>query len=263
MRHTFAVAPTINATTIYILVGIVGTTISPYLFFWDTSEVVEEEITHHRLNINKNNVGPKLTFRYLKNVRLDNLLGMTLTVVSAWFIVVACASVLYSNNIHTISNAADAARALEPLVHSFPSAGLVAKIIFSVGIIGIGLLAVPVLAGSSAYAISEMLGWREGLYRKFSKAVGFYMVIIVATIVGLVINLIGIDPIQALVFTAVFNGVASVPLIWMITRIGNNPTIMGQYKNGRLSNLVVRVTFVAVTLVVLALFFFLLTGQIS
>jgi len=137
----------------------------------------------------------------------------------------------------------------------FPNAGLVAKLIFSVGIIGLGLLAVPVLAGSSSYAISETLGWREGLYRKFKRAAGFYTVIIVATLVGLGINFLGIDPIKALVFTAVFNGIASVPLLFMIAKVGNNKKIMGQYKNGILSNIFVRLAFVVVAISVLALFY--------
>ena len=260
-RHTFAVLPTINAQTIYILVGVLGTTISPYCFFWDTSEVVEEEIAHHRLSGNKDSV-PKITKNFLKSIRLDNFFGMTLSLVTGWFIVIACASVLHDNGVTTINSAADAARALEPLVTSFPNAGLVAKLIFSVGIIGIGLLAVPVLAGSSAYAISEMLGWKEGLYRKFSKAIGFYAVIIVATIVGLLINFVGINPIHALIFTAVFNGIAAVPLLWMIIRIGNNSKIMNGYQNGILSNIFVRVSLLVMTAAVVALFYFLFAGQL-
>lgn len=261
LRNTFAVMPTINADTIYILVGILGTTVSPYCFFWDTSEVVEEEISHHRLSMTGNS--PKISRRFLRNVRLDNFFGMTLATVTAWFIVVACASVLFSSNITEINTAADAARALEPLVQGFPNAGLIAKIIFSVGIIGIGLLGVPVLAGSSAYAISEAFGWKEGLYRKFNKAIGFYVVIILATVIGLVINFIGIDPIQALIFTAVFNGIAAVPLLWMVSKIGNNKKIMGEYKNGILSNIFVKIAFAVMTAAVLALFFFLFTGNLK
>jgi len=254
-RNTFAVVPTINADTIYILVGIFGTTVSPYCFFWDTSEIVEEEIASHRLSETGKN--PRIGKRFLKNIRLDNFMGMTLATVTAWFIVVACASVLFTNGITGINTAADAAKALEPLVQGFPYAGLIAKIIFSVGIIGIGLLAVPVLAGSSAYAISETLGWKEGLYRKFSKAIGFYIVIIVATVVGLAMNLIGIDPIQALIFTAVFNGIAAVPLLWMIARVGNNSNIMGQYKNGTVSNIFVRIALVVMSAAVITLFAFM------
>ncbi len=260
IHNTFAVMPTINATTIYILVGILGTTISPYCFFWDTSEEVEEEISKHRLSETGKN--PKITKHYLKNIRLDNFFGMTLATITAWFIIVACASTLNVAGITQINDASDAARALEPLVSGFPYAGLVAKLIFSGGIIGIGLLAVPVLAGSSAYAICETLGWKEGLYRKFSKAKGFYLVIIAATLVGLAINFIGINPFQALIFTAVFNGIAAVPLIWMVAKIGSDKKIMGEYKNSVISNIFVRITFVVMTIAVLALFYFVITGQI-
>ena len=186
---------------------------------------------------------------------------MTLATVTAWFIVMACASVLFKNGITEINTAADAARALEPLVQGFPYAGLIAKLIFSVGIIGIGLLAVPVLAGSSAYAISEAFGWKEGLYRKFTRATGFYIVIIAATVIGLAMNFLGIDPIKALIFTAVFNGIAAVPLLWMIARVGNNTNIMGAYKNGLLSNIFVRIALVVMIVAVLTLFFFMATGQ--
>ncbi len=138
---------------------------------------------------------------------------------------------------------------------------MVAKLIFSVGIIGLGLLAVPVLAGSSSYAISESLGWKEGLHRKFKRAFGFYVVIILATLVGLAINFLGIDPIKALIFTAVFNGVASVPLLFMIAKVGNNSQVMGDYKNGLLSNIFVRLAFIIMTISVIALFYFMAVGN--
>lgn len=259
LRNTFTIAPKLNVASVYILVGILGTTISPYLFFWDTSEVVEEEIAHHRLSQTGN--VPHISKHFLKGIRIDNFAGMTLAGVTAWFIVMACAAVLFKNGITQINTAADAARALEPLVRGFPHAGLIAKLIFSIGIIGIGLLAVPVLAGSSAYAISETLGWKEGLYRKFNRAIGFYVVIIGATVVGLAINFLGIDPIKALIFTAVFNGIASVPLLWMIVRVGNNANIMGPYKNGRLSNIFVRLALVVMSIAVLTLFYFMATGK--
>ncbi len=258
-RNTFSMNIAINAETIYILVGMIGTTISPYLFFWDTSEVVEEEISSKRIGVN--GLGdPKISKRFLRAIRLDNFVGMTLATVTAWFIVIACASVLFKNGITEINTAADAASALEPLVQGFPNAGLIAKLIFSVGIIGVGLLAVPVLAGSSSYAISETFGWKEGLFRKFKKASGFYMIIILATFVGLLINFIGIDPIQALIFTAVFNGIAAVPLLWMLVRVGNSSEIMGVYKNNFISNLFVRAALVVMTVAVLALFYFMIFG---
>ncbi|HMT55995.1 MAG TPA: divalent metal cation transporter, partial [Candidatus Saccharibacteria bacterium] len=156
------------------------------------------------------------------------------------------------------NTAADAARALEPLVEGFPNAGLIAKLIFSTGIIGLGLLAVPVLAGSSSYAISEAFGWREGLYRKVKRAFGFYAVIIIATFAGLMINFLGIDPIKALVFTAVFNGIAAVPLLFMIAKVGNDASIMGDYKNGVLSNTFVRLATLLMTLAVLILFYLMI-----
>jgi Mn2+/Fe2+ NRAMP family transporter len=173
---------------------------------------------------------------------------MAIASIGAWFIVVTAASVLHANGITEITSAADAARAIEPLVSSFPNAGLVAKIIFSVGVIGLGLLAVPVLAGSSSYAISEAFGWKEGMHRKFKKATAFYLTIGVATIVGLLINLLGIDPIKALIFSAVFNAIAAIPLLFMIAKIGNSAAILGQYKNGWLANTFVRLAAVVMTI---------------
>lgn len=260
IKNTFAVMPVINSETVYIFVGIIGTTISPYLFFWDTSEVVEEEISNHRLLISGGS--PKISKKFLRNLRIDNFLGMTLSVLTGWFIVILCASVLNANNITNIESAADAAKALEPLVSTFPYAGLIAKLIFSIGILGIGLLAVPILAGSSAYAISEVFGWKEGLYRKFNKAIGFYAVIIIATIIGLLINFVGINPIQALIFTAVFNGVAAVPLLLMIFKIGNSQKIMGQYKNGWLSRVFIFITILIMIAAVLSLFYFIATNSL-
>lgn len=257
LKSTFTVHPSVTSETLYILVGMLGTTISPYLFFWDTSEVVEEEIA--KKNTKKIGIVPKSTKRFLRSLRLDNFVGMTLASITAWFIVIACASTLNRHGITEINTAADAARALEPLVKGFPNAGLIAKLIFSVGIIGIGLLAVPVLAGSSAYAISEAAGWREGLYRKFKRAVGFYGIIIVATLAGLGMNFLGIDPIKALVFTAVFNGVSAVPLLILIAKIGNNTSVMGEYKNGRLSNIGVWTAFIVMTAAALLLFVSFLT----
>lgn len=255
IKSTFLTIPQINKETIYIMVGVVGTTISPYLFFWDTSEVVEEEISQHRLTGSGDS--PKISKKYLRNIRLDNFFGMTLASLTAWFIVVACSSVLFKNGITNINSAADAALALEPLVSGFANSGFIAKLIFSVGVIGTGLLSIPVLAGSSSYAISEMFGWKEGLYRKFSRAIGFYAVIIIATLIGLLINFLGIDPIQALIFTAVFNGIAAIPLLFMIIRIGSNHSIMGQYKNGILSSVFVRIAFLVMVVAALALFGFL------
>jgi NRAMP (natural resistance-associated macrophage protein)-like metal ion transporter len=234
-------------TVIMIMVGLIGTTISPYLFFWDTSEIVEDEITHRRLGLKKLHL-PKITRHFLRNVWIDNVVGMTLAAITAWFIMIVCATVLNSHGVTEITTAADAARALEPLVQGFPNAGLIAKLIFSVGILGTGLLAIPVLAGSCSYAIAEAFGWKEGLSRKVKKAKGFYIVIIIATIVGLLINFTGIDPIQALVWAAVVNGIAAVPLLTMIARIGRNDKIMGDHKIGNLSRVGIWVAFVTMAI---------------
>ena len=255
LTRTFIPNIQLDSSTIYIIVGILGTTISPYLFFWNTSEVVEDEVETHRISNSSTGATPHISKNFIKKIRLDNIAGMTLASVSAWFIVIACASTLNASGITEITSAQDAAAALEPLVHGFPNAGLIAKLLFSVGIIGIGLLAVPVLAGSSSYAISEALGIKEGLYRKFKKAHGFYGIIALAILAGLLINFMGIDPIQALIFTAVFNAVASVPLLWMIFRVGNNPDIMGTYKNSRLSNAGVLSAFIVMAVATLVLFY--------
>ena len=256
---TFSLPKHIGFDIIYIFVGMLGTTISPYLFFWDTSEVVEEEIASRRLD--QTGRPPTITKHFMRSLQIDNLVGMTLTTVTAWFIVIVCASVLFKNGTTTINTAADAARALQPLVKGFPHAGLIAKLIFSVGIVGIGLLAIPVLTGSSSYAISEAAGWKEGLHYRFKKARAFYGVIAVATIIGLSINFLGINPIKALVFTAVFNGIASIPLLFLIARVGNNTQIMGAHKNTRISNVFINSAFVVMTVSVLILFFAMATGR--
>lgn len=255
IAYTFVPHVALNRETIYIIVGILGTTISPYLFFWNTSEVVEDEVESRRISISSGTGTPIISKRFLHKVRLDTFAGMSLAVLSAWFIVIACAAVLHAHGITEIENAQDAAAALEPLVHGFPHSGLIAKLLFSVGIIGTGFLAVPVLAGSSSYAISEALGIKEGLYRKFGKARGFYGIIAVATLAGLIINFIGIDPIQALIFTAVFNAIAAVPLLFMIYRVGNNTSIMGKYKNSRWSNIGVMAAFLVMGTATLVLFY--------
>lgn len=260
IMQTFTPQLEFNQQTIYMIVGILGTTISPYLFFWNTSEVVEGMVETKRIGISSGTGTPVISKRFIRKVRIDTVAGMSLAIVSAWFIVIACASVLNAHGITEINNAQDAAAALEPLVQGFPHSGLIAKILFSVGIIGTGLLAVPVLAGSSSYALSEAFGIREGLYRKVGKARGFYSIIALAVLAGLGINFIGIDPIQALIFTAVFNAVAAVPLLWMILRIGNNEKIMGIYKNSRWSNLGIITAFILMSAGVVVLFISILTG---
>ena len=240
-------------TFLFIAVGVFGTTITPYLFFWQASGEVEEEIAHHRLA--QKGGTPSGVKKFLREVRIDTTVGMFAAEIAQWFIIITTATVLFSHGITNINTAADAARALEPLVHSFPNSGQLAKDIFAIGVIGLGLLAIPVLAGSTAYAISEAFNWREGLYRKFNKARGFYGVIIVSTLVGLLMNFVGINPIKALVFAAVFNGVTAVPLLFMINRINANEKILGEYKGGMLSQSVIWITFVIMGLGAIGMFY--------
>ncbi len=240
-----------NFTVIMIMVGLIGTTISPYLFFWDTSEVVEDEITHKRLGLNHLHA-PKITRHFLRNVWIDNVVGMTLAAITAWFIMIVCATVLNSHGVTEINTAADAAKALEPLIPG-QLAGVLSKVIFSVGVLGTGLLAIPVLAGSCSYAISEAFGWKEGLSRKVKKAKGFYIVIIIATLIGLGMNFVGIDPIQALVWAAVVNGIAAVPLLTMIARIGVNKKIMGDHTISFLGRAGIWVAFIAMAFAAMAM----------
>ncbi len=241
---------------LYIIVAILGTTISPYLFFWQASEVVEDEVAAHRL-AQRGGI-PKLSAPYLRKLRIDNAFGMLFSNVTAWFIIVVAAVVLNTGGITNIATASDAAQALEPLVHGFPNAGYLAKVIFAVGVIGIGLLSVPVLAGASSYAIAETFNWREGLFRKFKQAREFYLVIILGTLAGLAFNFLRLDPIKALIFSAVFNGLAAVPLIFIIARVARRRDVMGEYRSGGWSQLGLWTAFGVMSLAALALLYSLL-----
>ncbi len=240
---------------IFIVVGVFGTTITPYMFFWQASQEVEEEIEGKIL---EEGGKPSLTKQFVSNLRIDTTVGMIIAEIVQWFIIITTATMLFANGITNIDSAADAARALEPLVAGFSNAGQIAKIIFAIGVVGLGLLAIPVLAGSAAYALSEAFGWREGLYKKFGQAKAFYGVIIVATLVGLLLNFIGVDPIKALIFTAVFNGISAIPLLFIIARINGRKDILGEYVGGRLSKTFVWLTFSIMALSGLALFYTLL-----
>jgi len=174
---------------------------------------------------------------------------------ATWCIIVVAAVVLNSHGITNITTSADAAKALEPLVKTFPNSGYLAKVIFSIGIIGLGLLAIPVLSGSASYALSESLSWKEGLNLKLKRAHGFYGVITIATIIGLIINFVGIDPIKALIVTAVINGIVAVPLIFLIIKISTNKKIMAQHTGGWFSKIALWITFISMSAAAIALFF--------
>ena len=240
LRATFVPHIEFTPAFFFIITGVIGTTISPYMFFWEASQEVEEEKSKRMIH----NGTPAITEPYMKRLRLDNFLGMVSSQIAAWCVIVVGATVLHSNGVTHITSAAQAAKALEPLVHTFPHAGFLAELIFAIGIIGVGLLAVPVFSGSAAFALSEALNWRAGLNLKLKRAHGFYGVITIATLIGLMINFVGINPMQALVVTAVINGVIAVPLIFLIARIARNREIMGEHRSGMLSNVLVWATFV-------------------
>jgi len=203
------------------IVAVLGTTISPYLFFWQANEEVEEEIAAHRTRVTK---------RDLSGMRIDTLVGMFFSNLVMFFIIMTVASTLHANGVTSIDTAAQAAEALRPIAGDF------AFLLFALGIVGTGLLAVPILAGSASYAVAEAVGWNGGLYRKFNEARGFYGVIITATLIGLLFNFLDIPPFKLLYQTAVLNGLAAPPLLVMILLIANNKKIMGTRVNGWFSN---------------------------
>jgi NRAMP (natural resistance-associated macrophage protein)-like metal ion transporter len=254
---TFLPHVELNFEFFFIITGVLGTTISPYMFFWQASQEVEEE---KELHLTSRYGKPKIGAQFIKNLRLDNLTGMIFSEFATWSIIVVAATVLHQNGITNVTSAAEAAKALEPLVQTFPYSGFLSKLIFAIGIMGLGLLSIPILSGSAAYAISEAFNMKEGLNLKLKKAHGFYGVITIATLIGLMINFIGIDPIKALVFTAVFNGVAAVPLIFLIARIARNKKIMGEYRSGWLSNTTVWITFIVMLASAVAMFYTLAQG---
>jgi NRAMP (natural resistance-associated macrophage protein)-like metal ion transporter len=202
------------------LVAIFGTTISPYLFFWQAGQEVEEQ---HRRHIKPLHISPRKTAgAELRRIRLDTLVGMGFSHLVALCIVIATAATLHANGVREIGSAAQAAEALRPI------AGDLAFTLFAVGIIGTGILAVPILAGSAAYAVSETFGWTEGLNRKPREAKAFYGVIVFATAGGIALNFIGIDPMKALYWAAVVNGLLAPPLMVVTMLIATNRKVMGR-----------------------------------
>ncbi|HKE54137.1 MAG TPA: divalent metal cation transporter [Actinomycetota bacterium] len=213
--------PTFQPTlaSVEALVAIFGTTISPYLFVWQAGEEVEERKAHH--------IG-RVDARQLRRMRVDVLSGMSAGVLVMFSIMVSAASTLGAHGANDVQTAAQAARALEPI------AGRFAALLFAAGIVGTGLLAIPTLAGSAAYALAETFGWREGLGRKPRQAPGFYGLIGGAIVIGLAINFLGIDPIRALYVSAILNGLAAPPLILLMLILANAKS--GRHRSGWLSN---------------------------
>ena len=248
------VIPTIRFNKDYLLnlVAILGTTISPYLFFWQASQEIEEEINEGKTTVRSRKNVSKVELKWM---RTDVVAGMLLSNVVMWFIIATTASTLFQHGIKNIDSAPKAAEALRPIAGDF------AYLLFAVGIIGTGLLAVPILAGSAAYAVAETFKLRKGLYRKLRQAHGFYSVITFSTLLGFATNLIGINPIQALYYTAVLNGIVAPPLLVMIMLIGKNRSIMKSKVNGRVSNTLGWITTIAMGIAAVALSLTLGAGQ--
>ena len=226
-RATFV--PQIQFTSEYIttIVAILGTTISPYLFFWEASEEVEEEKSEGRKDVTARRGA---TDKEIKKEKLDTIVGMLFCNLVFYFVIVSAGATLHVSGQTQIQSATEAAQALRPLAGDF------ATVLFGIGLIGAGLLAVPVLTGSAAYAVAETFGWTSGLDEKPRHAKKFYAVIAASTLVGVVIDFAGINPISALFWTAVINGVVAPPLLVVIMLVANNKRVMGERTNGRWTN---------------------------
>lgn len=253
MKATFI--PTIkwNKEFIGMLVAILGTTISPYLFFWQTAMEAEDvKSVKRQMMVNKRLVsinGEKLTGEehkkkenkllglLISKMSLDVNLGMLLSNMIMFFTILATGTALYNQGIRQIDTVEQAAKALEPV------AGKASYLLFALGVIGTGFLAIPVLSGSLSYIISETFGWKGNLDRKFNQAKPFYAVIIVSVILGLLMNYIGISPVDALLYTAILYGVTSPVIIAILLHISNNRKVMGEFTNGRISNILGLATF--------------------
>ncbi len=240
--------PTIQFDKAYIsiLVGILGTTISPYLFFWQASVEVEEMKSRKKhLIVNK---------RIITAMKTDVDLGMTFSGLIMFFIILTTGTVLYNGGVHQIDTVEQAAMALKPL------AGDLAYLLFAIGVIGTGLIAIPVLSGSLSFIIAETFGWKQGLEKKFHEAKAFYMVIALSLLLGLALNYIGISPVKALIFTAILYGLTAPVLIAMILHISNNKKIMGEFVNDKKANIVGFTALIIMSVAAIALLYLYIFG---
>ena len=224
LHGTFVPKISLDHDYLLLVVAVLGTTISPYLFFWQASQEVEEMRTKR--------ARPRLPLKILTRggggelarITIDTTVGMMFSNVIAYFIILATAATLNGHGITRIQTAADAAEALRPI------AGDAAFLLFALGIVGTGLLAIPVLAGSAGYAVAELFGWPSTLEANFPQAVGFYTIILAATVIGFAMGFLPLNPIQLLVWTAVINGIVAVPIMAMMMLIVTNKTAMGRFQ---------------------------------
>jgi NRAMP (natural resistance-associated macrophage protein)-like metal ion transporter len=220
-----AVVPSLDFSKeqIYLVCAILGTTISPYLFFWQTSQEVEEQILDGKTTLKLRQ--SETSKKEISLMRQDVWSGMLLSNIVMFFIIATCAATLFASGITNVESAAQAADALRPI------AGEQAYLLFTLGIIGTGMLSIPVLAGSASYAISESFGWKNGLFRKLKEANAFYGIIIISTLIGVGMNFVGIDPIKALIYSAVANGLIAPIILILIVIMSSSKKIMGERKN--------------------------------
>ena len=247
LKATFIPTIKFDKDFIAIIVGILGTTISPYLFFWQASVEVEEmKYKRKHLIVNK---------KLIHNINQDVDFGMTVSAFVMYFIILTTGTVLFKGGIHQIDTVEQAAMALKPL------AGNLAYLLFAVGVIGTGLIAIPVLSGSISYIITETFGWEQGLDKKFHEAKAFYVIIAISLILGLSLNYVGITPIQSLIYTAILYGLTAPVIIAIILHISNNKKIMGKNVNGRLANILGFAALIIMTVAAVALIYLQLSGK--
>lgn len=224
------------------ITAFLGTTISPYLFFWQADEEVEEEIVKKKI-ISFGKGTPHVSKKDIHQMRTDTVIGMFLSNLIAFFIIITASSTLTTNGNHPIASATELAEALRPLAGDF------AVYLFAFGILGTGLLAIPVLAGAVAYAVAETLDLPLGLSKTFRQAVGFYGILTIAILVGVLLNFTNIEPILMLYYAAAANGILAAPLLIIILFVANNKKILGDKVNGRLSNVLVIITTVIMAII--------------
>jgi len=247
MKATFVPSIQWNKGFIAILVGILGTTISPYLFFWQASVEVEE-MKHKRKHLMVNK-------KIIHEMKQDVDFGMTFSGLVMYFIILTTGTVLFKGGVHQIDTVEQAAQALKPL------AGNMAYLLFAIGVIGTGLIAIPVLSGSLSYIFTETFGWEEGLDKKFHEAKGFYIIIAISLLFGLLLNYIGISPVKALIYTAILYGLTAPVLIAIILHVSNNKKIMGEFVNGWMINILGFIALIVMTLAAGLLIYFYFTDN--
>lgn len=243
LRHAFIPTIRYDKEFFSIIVALLGTTISPYLFFWQTT-MEAEDVAHSKTGI-------VVDKRILGDMKTDVNTGMLFSNIVMFFIILTTGSVLFPAGVTQIDTVDQAAEALEPL------AGKFATVIFTMGVLGTGLLAIPVLAGSQSYMLAETMGWSAGLDKKFAQAKPFYISIIVSLIVGLSLDFLGVSPIKALLYTAIAYGLTAPVMIAMIMHIGNNKKIMKEFTNSKFSNILGALTLILMTAAAVAMIWFL------